>query len=165
MKWKSLSCVRLCYSMDYHGILQARILEWVAFPCSRGSSQSRNWTGISCIAGGFVTNWAIRETCALNKTSIMAYLPLERKTKLSLFLEAHDLGIITTPVLLSYPSCKAEYKLCLFWGCFCLRNPLLAWFIVLGVCMCFEIWNMPCLKILIASFFVSSTYSPNRMIT
>ena len=44
-----------------HGILQARILEWVAFPFSRGSSQLRDWTGVSCIAGGFFTNWAMRE--------------------------------------------------------------------------------------------------------
>ena len=53
----------LCDLMDYrvHGILQARILEWVAFPFSRGSSQPRNQTGISCIAGRFFTNWAIRE--------------------------------------------------------------------------------------------------------
>ena len=34
-----------------HGILQARILEWVAFPFSRGSSQPRDWTQVSCIAG------------------------------------------------------------------------------------------------------------------
>ena len=40
--------------MDYivHGILQARILERVAFPFSKGSSQHRDWTGVSCIAGG-----------------------------------------------------------------------------------------------------------------
>ena len=37
------------------------ILEWVAYPFSRGSSQPRNQTGVSCIAGGFFTNWAIRE--------------------------------------------------------------------------------------------------------
>ena len=43
------------------GILQARILEWVAFPFSRGSSQSRDQTHISCTAGGFFTNWAVRE--------------------------------------------------------------------------------------------------------
>ena len=38
------SCLTLCDSMDYvaHGILQARILEWVAFPFSRGSSQPRD---------------------------------------------------------------------------------------------------------------------------
>ena len=36
-----------------HGILQARILEWVAFPFSRGSSKPRDWTQVSCIAGSF----------------------------------------------------------------------------------------------------------------
>ena len=36
-----------------HGILQARMLEWVAMPSSRGSSQPRNQTRVSCIAGGF----------------------------------------------------------------------------------------------------------------
>ena len=45
-----------------HGILQARILEWVAYPFSRGSSGPRNQTGVSRIAGGFFTNWATRET-------------------------------------------------------------------------------------------------------
>ena len=43
------------------GILQARTLEWVAFPFSSGSFWPRNWTGVSCIAGGFFTSWAIRE--------------------------------------------------------------------------------------------------------
>ena len=54
-KWKSLSRVWLCDPMDYgvHGILQARILEWVAFPFSRGSSQPRDLTQVSCIAGRF----------------------------------------------------------------------------------------------------------------
>ena len=97
------SCPTLCDPMDYtvHGILQARILEWVAFPFSRGifpiqgsnpgllhcrwilyqlshqgsprilewvaypfsrrSSRPKNQTGVSCIAGGFFTNWATRE--------------------------------------------------------------------------------------------------------
>jgi len=40
------------------GILQARILEWVAYPFSSGSSQPRDWTQDSHIAGGFFTNWA-----------------------------------------------------------------------------------------------------------
>ena len=40
---------------------QARILEWVAMPSSRGSSQPRGWTQVSCIAGGFFTIWATRE--------------------------------------------------------------------------------------------------------
>ena len=53
----------LCDSMDYtaHGILQARILEWVAFPFSRGSSQPRDQTQVSCIAGRFFISWSTRE--------------------------------------------------------------------------------------------------------
>ena len=44
----------MCYTV--HAILQARILEWVAFPFSRGSSQIRDRTQVSCIAGGFFTS-------------------------------------------------------------------------------------------------------------
>ena len=44
-----------------HGIFQARILEWVAISFSRGSSQPKNQTCISCIAGRFFTNWVTRE--------------------------------------------------------------------------------------------------------
>ena len=66
-KWKSLIHVQLCDPMDYtvRGILQARILEWVAFPFPRGSSQTRNRTGVSCIAGGFFTSWATRDALDL----------------------------------------------------------------------------------------------------
>ena len=74
MKWKwkwklvTQSCRTLCDSMDcslslssVHGILQARVLEWVAVFSSRGSSQPRDRTWVSCIAGRFFTNWATRE--------------------------------------------------------------------------------------------------------
>ena len=49
--------------MDYivHGILQARILEWVALPFFRGSSQPRDQTQVSHIAGRFFTSWATRD--------------------------------------------------------------------------------------------------------
>ena len=54
------SCPTLCDPMDWslpnssvHGILQARILEWVPIPFPRGSSQPRDRTQMSCIAGGF----------------------------------------------------------------------------------------------------------------
>ena len=59
-KWKSLSCVQLCDPMDYtvHGILQAKLLEWVTFPFSRGSSQSKDWTQVSRIADRFFNSWA-----------------------------------------------------------------------------------------------------------
>ena len=58
----SESCTVVSDSLQPHGILQARILEWVAFPFSRGSSQSRGLTQISFIAGGFFTRWATRES-------------------------------------------------------------------------------------------------------
>ena len=53
----------LCDHMDYtvHKILQARILEWVAFSFSRGSSQPRDRTQVSHSAGRFFTSWATRE--------------------------------------------------------------------------------------------------------
>ena len=56
-------CPTLCDPMDYtvHGILQARILEWVAFPFSRGLSQPRDRTQVSCIAGRLFTTSATRE--------------------------------------------------------------------------------------------------------
>ena len=63
-----LSCLTVCNPMDYtvHGILHTRILEWVACPSSRGSSQPRTSTGVSCTAGRFFTNWALREALELS---------------------------------------------------------------------------------------------------
>ena len=57
------SCPTLCNPMDYavHGILQARIPGWVAFPFSRISSQPRDWIQVSHISGRFFTSWTTRE--------------------------------------------------------------------------------------------------------
>ena len=62
------SCLTLWDPMGYsppgstaHEFSQARIPEWVAMPSSRGSSQPRDWTHVSWIAGGFFTIWATRE--------------------------------------------------------------------------------------------------------
>ena len=64
----SWSCVTLCDPMDcsllgssVHGILQARILGWVAIPFTRGSSRHRDQIRVSCITGSFFTNWATKE--------------------------------------------------------------------------------------------------------
>ena len=64
-------CLTLCDPMDYtvHGILLARILEWVAIAFSRGSSQHRDRTQVSHIAGGFFTVWATREDLLLLEVS------------------------------------------------------------------------------------------------
>ena len=50
-----------CQAPLFMGILQARILEWVTMPSSRGSSQPMDWTQVPHIAGGFFTIWATRE--------------------------------------------------------------------------------------------------------
>ena len=58
-----------------HGILQARILEWVAIPFSRGSSQPTDQTQVSQIAGGFFTSWATREApFSLNSVRFFEHL-------------------------------------------------------------------------------------------
>ena len=62
----SQSCLTLCDTMDLQaplsmGILQARILEWVAMPSSRGSSRPRDQSQVSLTEGGFFTSWANRE--------------------------------------------------------------------------------------------------------
>ena len=79
-------CPTLCDPTDYtvHGILQARILEWVAFRFSRGSSQPRDWTQVSHIAGRFFTSWATRETVGIYNS----------KKDNSCLQEVHDIVII-----------------------------------------------------------------------
>ena len=63
---ESQSCSVLSDSLQPQGIysprsLQARLLEWVAVPFSRGSSQPRDWTQVSCITGRFFISWVTRE--------------------------------------------------------------------------------------------------------
>ena len=64
-KSESCSVVSDSGHSTVHGILQARtlsrILEWVAFPFSRGSSQPRDWTQVSHTADRFLTFWGTRE--------------------------------------------------------------------------------------------------------
>ena len=58
-------CLTLCDPLDYsppgssfHGILQARLLEWVPISFSRGSSWPSDWTQVSCIVGRLLNDWA-----------------------------------------------------------------------------------------------------------
>ena len=77
-------CRQILYQLSYKG--NPRILEWVAYPFSSGSSWSRNQTGVSYIAGGFFTNWAIREA------------------RLGLYLEKNKIWKDTcTPVFIAMP--------------------------------------------------------------
>ena len=76
-----------CHPMDYrlpgssvHGVLQARILEWVATPFSRGSSWLRDGTCISCascIAGRFFTHWGIWEALGMAQGRIKLIIQAE----------------------------------------------------------------------------------------
>ena len=67
-------CPTLCDPMDckppsssVHRILQARILEWVTVPFSRGSSQPRDWIWVSCVTGRFFTNRATKEALKVKR--------------------------------------------------------------------------------------------------
>ena len=66
------SCPAVCNPIDsaFHGILQTRILEWVAFPFFKGSSQPRDRTQAFHIAGGVFINWAIREAHLLEELTL-----------------------------------------------------------------------------------------------
>ena len=70
LQHNSKASILWCYTVQ--GILQAKILEWVAFPFSRGFSQPRDQTGVSCIAGRFFISWATREPY-LNIGSLIRY--------------------------------------------------------------------------------------------
>ena len=61
-----------------------RIMEWVAYPFSRGYSWPRNWTGVSCIAGWFFTSWAIRGAHKATSGSCFLYPYFWRNQKFSL---------------------------------------------------------------------------------
>ena len=56
-----------------YGILQARILEWVSMPSSRGSSQPRDWNRVFCIAGRLVTIWANKEALYLASVEFKSF--------------------------------------------------------------------------------------------
>ena len=80
---QSESVVAHCDPMDcslpgftVHGLLQARILEWVATPFCRGSPQPRGQIGVSCIAGRFFTIWATRRPTRMSTMSFLGKLCL-----------------------------------------------------------------------------------------
>ena len=74
-------CRQILYQLSHKG--SPRILEWVAYPFSSGSSQPRNRTRVSCIAGWFFTNWAIREALYQQCIYVNPNLPIHLTTLLS----------------------------------------------------------------------------------
>ena len=106
-------CLTLCKPMDYiaHGILQTRILEWIAFPFSRGSSQPRDQTQVSHTAGRFFTSWATRE--ALELVGAWFYTLLMRQFVFSLqFSSVTQLCLtLCDPMNCSMPGLPAHHQL------------------------------------------------------
>ena len=97
--------------MDYsppgssvHGILQARILEWVAIPFSRGFSHLWDQTRVSVIAGGLFTAWAPREA--------LGNILLKYKTTIcDLFSLLTKILARFTPCVLELPTCHILYSI------------------------------------------------------
>ena len=86
LKGKFLSHVRLFVTPRnvVHGILQARILEWVAFHSPRVSSHPRDQSQVSCIAGGFFTSWATKEAQEYWSLSLLQWIfPTQEDSLLS----------------------------------------------------------------------------------
>ena len=117
-------CPTLCNPVGYtvHGILQARILEWVAFSFSRGSSPSRDWTHISHIAGGFFTSWATREAPVFT----LSYQYLSSMTFLRPWSFLHDKnGIKEIPNFIFRCAHEINQLTCrLYWQLNSFVNPL-----------------------------------------
>ena len=101
------SCPTLCDPVDYtvHGILQARILEWVAFPFSRGSSQPRDRIQVSCIAGRFFTSWDTKDAQWVRSQE-------EQKTASLVHMRDRELGLTLPSGVCSYSVAKLYLTLC-----------------------------------------------------
>ena len=95
------SCLSLCNPMDcsllgssVHGIFPARLLEWVAISFSRGSSQPRDQTQVSCIAGRCFTIWATREAPNHMREGKRGWVPRQQSTWMQAIWVSH-LGIFS----------------------------------------------------------------------
>ena len=98
MRWdemrsdQSLSCVRLFANppgSSLYGILLVRILEWVAFPFSRGSSQTRDWIWVSHNTGSFFTIWAPRVASKIFIYKLCVYSYIYIFYKMCLYIHAY----------------------------------------------------------------------------
>ena len=93
------SCLTFCNSMDCiaHEILQFRIMEWVAIPLSRGSSQTRDRTQVSHIGSGFFTSWDTIFLCipfqTIKKNGFMSWNFINYKNIKLKQLETQDISV------------------------------------------------------------------------
>ena len=117
-------CRQILYQLSHQG--SPRILEWVAYPFSRGSSRPRSRTGVSHIAGGFLTNWAIREA-----TYSPSYVLLSHcEHRISEYWSIPPRGDIGLGFCKSLITClKRNLYRTLFYMCFCLKTQYLIYVI------------------------------------
>ena len=112
-KWSEAKVAQLCLTFcgpTVHRILQARILEWVAIPFSRGCYQTRNRTRVSHNAGGFFTSWDTREAHLFSESCLfplqwgLDHSPWSSGFSLSLqFLHFLEFPLTTNPSFLQSP--------------------------------------------------------------
>ena len=118
-------CPTLCDPMDgslpdsgIHGIFQARILEWAAISFSRGSSQPRDQTRVSCIADRRFTIWATREA----STKVIQFSSVQLLSRVRLFvipwIAAHQASLSTTNSRSSLRLASIESVMPLLWAYF-----------------------------------------------
>ena len=94
-------CRQILYQLSHKG--SSRILEWVAYPLSSRSFRPKNPTRVSCTAGRFFTNWAIRGPPSLDMAKPMVQ-------------EASTCGKATTPVHHSYRAHTLKLVCCNSWS-------------------------------------------------
>ena len=94
LNWGLLNCRRSLHQLSHRG--STRILGWVACPFSSRSFWPRNWTGILCIADGFLTNWAIPQ---LPNGNILEKPVYNTKTRMLTLIQSTNLFQISQVLL------------------------------------------------------------------
>ena len=94
-------CRQILYYLSHQG--SSRILEWVAYPFYRGTSQPRNWTRVSCIAGGFFASWATSSVQSLSHVQLFA-IPWTAACQASLSITNSQSLLKLMPIELVMPS-------------------------------------------------------------
>ena len=117
--WNPMGCKAPGSSV--HGILQARVGDWVTIPFSKASSQPRDRTQVSCIAGGFFTIWATWETLRVKHVYTIHFCNPPRDSRSYVFpfvcwcISSKKLSQITCPVTFLPSFCPSLKAFLMFW--------------------------------------------------